>query len=294
MSENFGPSTKKIYHCSRTSFNTFKGTFEGENFDWDPPFQRFLSRFWVVCSNFCQNVFRAVVKTTSYVSRRKFWLVFCRICGFFSKFEQTFFEVLIVKFQHCFQNKFQHVQRNNWRKKASFTLLSHFLFWVNSSSSFGKSTSAVLPKLNSTFPGEAFSIFFWKCYNFAYFSDLKRKKYSNVTENDRHRCQATFDVSQETIGRKIPSVENFVAVTFLSDFESFFLLFWPEGLAGLLELCVCLSVVLFADFFSEIVDFSKTIGIEQKHIKFLAVNIRQCCQKIKLHVQKKKEGKNIS
>ena len=165
---------------------------------------------------------------------------------------------------------------------------------MNSSCSFGKSTSAGLPKLNSTFPGETFSLFFWKTYNFAYIFDLRRKKYSNITENDRHRSQATFDVSQKAIWGKILSVENFVAVTFLSDFKYFFLIFWPESLAGLIELCVCLSDVLFADFISKRVDFSKTIGIEQKHLKFLAVNIRQCCQKIKLHVQKKKEGKKIS
>ena len=92
-------------------------TFEVENFDWDPPFQRFLSRFWVFFTNFCQNVSRAVVKTAFCVSRRKFWLIFCKICGFFSKYEQTLIEVLIVKFHHCSQNKIQHVQRNNWRKK---------------------------------------------------------------------------------------------------------------------------------------------------------------------------------
>ena len=77
-------------------------------------------------------------------------------------------------------------------------------------------------------------------------------------------------------------------------FRVIFLLFWPESLADLLKLCVCLCDVLFADFISEKVDFSKTIGIEQKHLKYLAVSIRQCCQKIKLHVQKKKEGKKIS
>ena len=99
-----------------------------KNFGWDPPFQRFLSRFWVVCSNFCQNVFRAVVKSASYVSRRKLWLVFfCRICCFFSKFEHTFIEVLNVKFHHCPQNNIQHVQRNNWRKKISLLFSKFFL-----------------------------------------------------------------------------------------------------------------------------------------------------------------------
>ena len=76
MSENFGLSTKKIFHCSLTAFKIFKGTFEVKNFDWDPYFQRFLSRLWVVCSNFCRNVFRTVVKTAFCVSRGKFWIKF--------------------------------------------------------------------------------------------------------------------------------------------------------------------------------------------------------------------------
>ena len=109
-----------MYHYSRTSFNIFKGNFEGKIFDWDPPFRRFSARFWVVCSNFCRNVFRAVVETAFYVSRGKSRLVFFRkICGFFSKFEQTFIEVLNVKFHHCPQNNLQHIQRNNWGKKFS-------------------------------------------------------------------------------------------------------------------------------------------------------------------------------
>ena len=47
-------------------------------------------------------------------------------------------------------------------------------------------------------------------------------------------------------------------------------------------------------FFSKTLNFSKTIGNEQKHLKFLALNIRQCCQKVKLKVQNKKNGKQSS
>ena len=162
MSENFGLSTKKIYHCSRAASNIFKGTFEVENFEWDPPFQRFLSRFWVVCSNFCQNVFRAVVKTAVCVSRRKFWLVFLQNLRLFLQVWANFYRSFDRKFSPLFSKQNSTCSEEQLEKKASFTLLSYFLFWVNSSCSFAKSASAGLPKLNSTLPGETFSLFFLK------------------------------------------------------------------------------------------------------------------------------------
>ena len=38
----------------------------------------------------------------------------------------------------------------------------------------------------------------------------------------------------------------------------------------------------------------KSIGIGQKNFKFLAINIRQCCHNIKIHVQKRKRTEKIS
>ena len=77
---------------------------------------------------------------------------------------------------------------------------------------------------------------------------------------------------------------------------NFYLWFWVNFLALLAgkfemvnkEMCIIVSDVIFTDFISKIVSFSKTVGIEKKHLRFLAVKIRQCCQKIIFHVQKKK------
>ena len=165
-----------MYHCSRTAFNIFRGTFEVENFDWDPPFQRSLSRFWVVCSNFCRNVFRTVLKTAFCVSRRKFWLIFLQKLRLFPQVWANIYRSLDRKVSPLFSEQNSTCSEEQLEKKASFTLLIFFLFWVTSSCSFGKSTSAGLSKLNSTFPGETFGNLFWKTSNFAYFSDLKRKK----------------------------------------------------------------------------------------------------------------------
>ena len=178
MSENFGLSTKKIYHCSRTAFNTFKGNFEGKKIRLRPSFSNvfiqilsclfeILSKCFQSCCEIC--ILRFQKKTLTSL--------FCRICCFFSKFEHTFIEVLNVKFHHCPQNNIQHVQRNNWRKKISLLFSKFFsYFWVTSSRSFGKSTFTGLSKLDLTFPGETFRHLFWDTSNFAYFSDLKRKR----------------------------------------------------------------------------------------------------------------------
>ena len=77
---------------------------------------------------------------------------------------------------------------------------------------------------------------------------------------------------------------------------NFYLGFWVNFLALLAgkfemvnkEMCMIVSDVFFTDFISKIVSFSKTVWIEKKHLRFLAVKIRQCCQKINFHVQKKK------
>ena len=180
------------------------------------------------------------MKTAVCVSRRKFWLVFLQNLRLFLQVWANSYRSFDRKVSPLFSKQNSTCSEEQLEKKASFTLLSYFLFWVNSSSSFGKSTSAGLPKLNWTFPGETFSIFFWKTYNFAYFSDLKRKKYSNITENYRHRCQATFDVSQETNCGKIPTVESFVAVIFSQISSHFFALL--TGKFGRFIRTVCLPV----------------------------------------------------
>ena len=161
-------------------------------------FKGFAFRLWVVFLNFVKMFPELLSKLHLTLPEETFDSFDCQICGFFSIFEHNSTEVLTVKFHHCSQDSIQNVQRKKWKKMFLYCFLSFFLFWVISSSNFGKSTSAGLSKLNSTFPGETFSIFFWKTYNFAYLFDLKWKKYSNITENDRHRCQATFDVSRET------------------------------------------------------------------------------------------------
>ena len=105
-------------------------------------------------------------------------------------------------------------------------------------------------------------------------------------------AKTTFDVSEETNWGKKFSSENFVSVIFLSDFDWIFLHSWKESLAGISERCFYVFDVLLKTF-SETVNHQRFIRIEQKHFRFLAVNNRQCCQKIKLHVQKKKEEKTL-
>ena len=78
-----------------------------------------------------------------------------------------------------------------------------------------------------------------------------------------------------------------------------FLGFWVNFLALLAgkfemvnkRMCIIVSDVLSTDFITKLFSFSKTVGIGQKHLRFLARNYRQCCQKIKLHVQKKKNSR---
>ena len=229
-----------MYHCSLTSFNIFKGTFEGKNSDWDPPFQRFLLRILSCLFELLPKCFQSCCENCILRFRKK------NLTSFFAEFADfsPSLSKLISKFwPSSFTTVLKPFKRFGGtigEKSFLYCFLSFFLFWVKSYCSFGKSTSAGLSKLNSTFPGETFTIYFWKTYNFAIFSDLKRKKYSNVSENDRHRIQATFDDSQETIWGKVLCVENFVGVTFLSDFGSFFAL--STGKFGRFIRTVCLPV----------------------------------------------------
>ena len=151
-----------------------------------------------------------------------------------------------------------------------------------------------MSKLNSSFPGEAF-----RDHDFEkiIFSDAFLTQSGKEQQIDR-KWSASLPKPPSMSPKKLSeksffSVENFVAVIFLSDFELLFLHFWQESLAGLSKLCFYVFDVLFADFISKTVIFLKTIGIEQKHFRFLGINNGQCCQKINFHVQKKIEEKKL-
>ena len=137
MSENFGLSTCKLYHCSRTAFNIFRGTFERKNFVCNFFFKGFAFRLWVVFSNFVKMFPELLSKLHLTLPEETFDSFDCQICGFFSIFDYISTEVLTVKFHHCSQDSIQNVQRKNWRKKLSllfskiFLILSDFFlqFW---------------------------------------------------------------------------------------------------------------------------------------------------------------------
>ena len=125
---NFGLSINKIYHYSQTAFNIHRVTFE-EHFSLTmTPFNSWLFfKFWVNFSYFCQNVFRAVVKTASYVSRRKIWLVFLQNLLLFLQVWAYFHRSFDRKISPLFSKNLQHVQRNNWRKKFFLVFSKFFL-----------------------------------------------------------------------------------------------------------------------------------------------------------------------
>ena len=164
---------------------------------------------------------------------------------------------------------------------------------MNCSGSFGRNTSARLSKLNSSFPGETFRD---PVFEKVIISDAFLTQSGKISAIWQKMigivAKTNFDVSEETIWEKFLSVENFVALNFLSDFELIFLHFWQESLAGLSELCFYVFDVLFKDFLSKTV-FLKNIGIEQKHFRFLAINNGQCCQKNQNPCSKQIEEKKV-
>ena len=92
MSENFGLSTKTIFHCSRTAFNTFKGTFEGKKFRLRPSFSKvfiqilsclfeLLSKCFQSCCEICILRFQKKILTSFLQNLRIFlqvWAYFYR------------------------------------------------------------------------------------------------------------------------------------------------------------------------------------------------------------------------
>ena len=124
----------------------------------------FLQKFCVqILSCFfelCQNFFKAVVKTPSYVSRRNFRLVCVANLPFFSNFEQKFIEVLTGKISQLFSKRHSACSEEHLEKKN----LNSFLFFSYFESLFleffGRKTPARLSKLKTTFPGETFRHFF--------------------------------------------------------------------------------------------------------------------------------------
>ena len=142
--------------------------------------------------------FQSCCQNLSYFSRRKFRLVSLQNLQLSLPVWANIYRSFGRKVSPLFSKQNSTCSEEQLEKKASFTLLSFFLFWVTSSCSLGKSTSAGLSKLNSTFPGETFRNFFWKTSNFAYFSDSKRKKFSSLTEKDRHRCQNYLHFLEKT------------------------------------------------------------------------------------------------
>ena len=151
-----------MYHCSRTSFNIFKETFEGKNFDWDPPFQRFLLRILSCLFELLSKCFQSCCENCILRFRKK------NLTSFFAEFADfsPSLSKLISKFWPSsfttVLKTFKSFGGTIGEKSFLYCFLRFFLFWVKSSCIFGKSFSAGLSKLNSTFPGEIIRNFFLK------------------------------------------------------------------------------------------------------------------------------------
>ena len=94
----------------------------------------FFSHFELFFRTFVKMFSELLSKLHLTFAEEKFDFFFKWICCSFYKFEHTFIKVLTVKFHHCSQNSFQHVQRNNWRKRISSHSSNFFLtlrdfFW---------------------------------------------------------------------------------------------------------------------------------------------------------------------
>ena len=116
--------------------------------------------FWVVFSNYCQNVLRAVVKTVLYVSRGIIWLACLQNFPLFVRFWTKIYRSFDCKVSPLFTKQHSTFRGTIGEKRFLYTFVNFFLNLSDFSWNFGRITTTDLSKLNYTFPGETFGHIF--------------------------------------------------------------------------------------------------------------------------------------